>query len=58
MNQLSRRGIAADRPIKPPPEDIIRPRNFRSGPFGVLDIAPNRMAGCARWASAGRRAGG
>ena len=38
MNQLSRRGIAADRPIKPPPEDIIRPRNFRSGPFGVLDI--------------------
>ena len=44
MNDLSRRGIRAERTIKPPPEDTPRVKPMRAGPFGVLDIGSTKIA--------------
>jgi len=44
MNELSRRGMGQDRAIRPPVDDFARPRSFRSGPFGVLDIGSTKIA--------------
>jgi cell division protein FtsA len=44
MNDMSRRNLALERQIKPPPEEILRPRATRPGPFGVLDIGSTKIA--------------
>ena len=66
MNDMSRRTQASDRTVRPLPDETLRVRGMRSGPFGVLDIGSTKIA-CligraesdgrlARWASAGRKA--
>ena len=44
MNDMSRRGPALERGIKPPPDDTLRSKAVRSGPFGVLDIGSTKIA--------------
>src|SRR5271163_2619701 len=44
MNDMSRRQPVLERAIKPPPDDQLRIRNIRSGPFGVLDIGSTKLA--------------
>ncbi|NNM57979.1 cell division protein FtsA [Acidocella sp.] len=43
MNDLSRRG-ALERAMKPLPEETLRGKVLRSGPFGVLDIGSSKIA--------------
>jgi cell division protein FtsA len=44
MNDLSRRHITLERQIRPPPDEVLRPRTIRPGPFGVLDIGSTKIA--------------
>jgi cell division protein FtsA len=44
MNDMSRRGPAVERPVKPLADEPQRSRAVRSGPFGVLDIGSTKIA--------------
>jgi cell division protein FtsA len=44
MNDMSRRAQASDRALRPLPDDTLRARGMRSGPFGVLDIGSTKIA--------------
>jgi cell division protein FtsA len=44
MNDMSRRTQASDRALRPLPDDTLRVRGVRSGPFGVLDIGSTKIA--------------
>ncbi len=44
MNDLSRRTLPPERPIRMLADEIPRPRAIRSGPFGVLDIGSTKIA--------------
>jgi cell division protein FtsA len=44
MNDMSRRGPAVERQIKPLADEPQRSRAVRSGPFGVLDIGSTKIA--------------
>jgi cell division protein FtsA len=44
MNSMSRRAQGMDKAVKPPPDETMRTRNVRSGPFGVLDIGSTKIA--------------
>ncbi|WP_408831683.1 cell division protein FtsA [Acidocella sp.] len=44
MNSMTRRHSGQDMPIKALPDEAVRPRNIRSGPFGVLDIGSTKIA--------------
>ncbi|HTJ91216.1 MAG TPA: cell division protein FtsA [Acidocella sp.] len=44
MNDMSRRTQASDRALRPLPDDTLRVRGLRSGPFGVLDIGSTKIA--------------
>ncbi len=43
MNSISRRPPVLDNIAKAPPDDALRARNIRSGPFGVLDIGSSKI---------------
>ncbi len=44
MNDMSRRTQASDRTVRPLPDETLRVRGMRSGPFGVLDIGSTKIA--------------
>ncbi len=44
MNNMSRRPPVIDHAPLPPPDDTLRTRNIRSGPFGVLDLGSTKIA--------------
>ncbi len=44
MNDMSRRTQASERALRPLPDDTLRVRGVRSGPFGVLDIGSTKIA--------------
>src|SRR5271154_1994068 len=44
MTSMSRRPPALERDVRPLPEETLRTKNFRSGPFGVLDIGSTKIA--------------
>src|ERR1700761_4324632 len=44
MNDMSRRTQASDRAVRPLPDETLRVRGVRSGPFGVLDIGSTKIA--------------
>jgi cell division protein FtsA len=44
MNDMSRRTQASDRVVRPLPDETLRVRGVRSGPFGVLDIGSTKIA--------------
>lgn len=44
MNSMTRRPPAMDGAVKQPPEEMLRNRNIKSGPFGVLDIGSTKIA--------------
>ena len=44
MNEMSRRAPTLERGAKPAPDDTLRTRNIRSGPFGVLDLGSTKIA--------------
>jgi cell division protein FtsA len=44
MNDLSRRAPSSDRAVRLLPDETLRVRGVRSGPFGVLDIGSTKIA--------------
>ena len=44
MNDMSRRAASPPRQLRPPVDEPAKPRGFRSGPFGVLDIGSTKIA--------------
>src|SRR6202051_4099617 len=44
MTSMSRPPPALERDIRPPPEETLRTKNVRSGPFGVLDLGSTKIA--------------
>ena len=44
MNDMSRRAQSPERGARPPPDEALRVRSVRSGPFGVLDIGSTKIA--------------
>ena len=44
MTNMSRRPPALERDVRPLPEETLRTKNFRSGPFGVLDLGSTKIA--------------
>jgi cell division protein FtsA len=44
MNELARRKIVTQNVLRAPPDDPVRLRAPRSGPFGVLDIGSSKIA--------------
>jgi cell division protein FtsA len=44
MNSITRRSPVIDSGLRPAPEETLRGRNVKSGPFGVLDIGTTKIA--------------
>jgi cell division protein FtsA len=44
MVSMTRRPPALERTDRPPPDEMLRSKNIRSGPFGVLDLGSTKIA--------------